>query len=101
MASNSATESKAATPGNPGLAGRTEAIDPRAEIVAYLAAHPHAADSLDGIVDWWLPNQRYETARSTIQAALDDLGRQGIVEEVVPCRGTRLYRLATGSGHAQ
>jgi len=55
--------------------------------------HPTAADSLDGILDWWLPRQRYETARLAIQHALDDLVRLGVVDEFV--RGkTRLYRLS-------
>ena len=73
-------------------------IDPRAEIIAYLQAHPSAADSLDGIVDWWLPRQRYETARSAIQKALDDLAAQGIVEELISSHGARLYRLAARAG---
>ena len=67
--------------------------DPRLEIVGYLCRHPAAADSLDGIVDWWLPQQRYETARAAIQEALDDLLQRGVVDEFV--RGeTRLYRLS-------
>jgi hypothetical protein len=73
-------------------------IDPRTEIVAYLHAHPSAADSLEGIVDWWLPRQRYETARNAIQKALDDLIAQGIVEELESNRGARLYRLAAYAG---
>ncbi len=72
--------------------------DPRWEIVEYFRCHPAAADSLDGIVDWWLPQQRYETARAAIQQALDDLVRQGVVDEFV--RGeTRLYRLSKVMPH--
>jgi hypothetical protein len=81
--------------------GEGAPIDPRTEIVAYLHAHPSAADSLDGIVDWWLPRQRYETAKSAIQKALDDLSAQGIVEELTSSRGIRLYRLATRAGSKQ
>lgn len=67
--------------------------NPRQEIVEYFLRHPAAADSLDGIVDWWLPRQRYETARTAIQKALDDLVREGLVDEVT--RGhIRLYRLS-------
>lgn len=67
--------------------------DPRLEIVEYFRRHPAAGDSLDGIVDWWLPQQRYETARAAIQKALDDLVQSGVVDEIV--RGeTRLYRLS-------
>jgi len=71
-----------------------EPIDPRDEIVAYLRAHPGAADSLEGIVEWWLPHQRYETAKSAIQLALNDLAAQGIVEEIILGDSARLYRLA-------
>ena len=73
------------------------AVDPRSEIVAYLRAHPSAADSLEGIIDWWLPQQRYETAKAVIQQALSDLAQQGIVEEVTLGDGIRLYRLAKPS----
>ena len=72
----------------------SDGVDPRAEIVAYLRAHPSAADSLEGIIDWWLPQQRYETAKAVIQRALNDLAQQGIVEEVTLGPGVRLYRLA-------
>lgn len=78
-----------------------ESIDPRTEIVSYLLAHQNAADSLDGIVDWWLPSQRYETARDVIQNALDDLVRQGVVEEILLGNGTCLYRLANRVGPTQ
>jgi hypothetical protein len=76
-------------------------VDPRDEIVAYLRAHPDATDSLDGIVDWWLARQRYETASEAIQAALDDLASQGILEVVTLGSGLRLYRLATPPGPRQ
>jgi hypothetical protein len=78
-----------------------DTVDPRAEIVAYLRAHPSAADSLEGIIDWWLPQQRYETAKAVIQQALNDLAQQGIVEEVTLGLGVRLYRLARPSESRQ
>ena len=64
----------AVSPGDP------PAVDD--EIVAYLAGHPEATDSLDGIVSWWLPRQRYEQTRERIQAALDRLVAQGVVERI-------------------
>jgi Fe2+ or Zn2+ uptake regulation protein len=90
------------TPRWPGvLSVLGEPVDPRAEIVAYLRARPSAGDSLEGIIDWWLPRQRYETAKAAIQRALDDLARQGIVEEVTLGNGVRLYRLARRLGTEQ
>lgn len=54
--------------------------DPRQEIIDYLHAHPSAADTVDGIIQWWLVRQRYETAQDVIQKALDDLVEQGILD---------------------
>ncbi len=50
-----------------------------AEVLAYLRTHPDAADTLDGIVSWWLPRQRYETERRRIERALDALATQRLV----------------------
>jgi hypothetical protein len=65
--------------------------DPADEILAYLHAHPTAADSLEGIVSWWLPRQRYEEARSRIQACLDRLVERGLVSRTRLADGTVLY----------
>jgi hypothetical protein len=46
-------------------------------VLAYLAQHPDAADTLDGIVSWWLPKQRYETERQRIEKALDLMVERG------------------------
>lgn len=71
-----------------------ERPDPRLEVLAYLHAHPSAADTLDGIIQWWLPIQRYETSRDIIEKALDDLVEQGIVDYVETGDGRRIFRLA-------
>jgi len=67
--------------------------DPRLEVLEYLNAHPCAADTLDGIVQWWLPIQRYQTAKDIIQKALDDLVQQGLVDYVETGDGRRIFRL--------
>jgi hypothetical protein len=46
-------------------------------VLSYLAKHPNAADTLDGIVSWWLPQQRYETERQRIEKALSHLVERG------------------------
>lgn len=81
--------------------GHQKPIDPRWEILEYLRAHPGAADSLDGIVIWWLSRQRYETASEAIQEALNDLEAQGVIEAVTLGDGRRLYRLSAQSGPSQ
>ena len=67
--------------------------DPRLEILDYLRNHPSAADTLEGIVEWWLPRQRHETATKAIQQALDDLVKSGLVDELASDIAPRLYRL--------
>lgn len=81
---------------SPATAG--DSPDPRQEIVDYFRLHPAAADSLEGIVNWWLPQQRYETAKAIIQQALDDLVKQGVVEEVASGDAS-LYRLSRKPHH--
>ncbi|MEP7043841.1 MAG: hypothetical protein ABI843_12310 [Dokdonella sp.] len=50
--------------------GRSETAE---AVLAYLRKRPDAADTLEGIVEWWLPRQRYETECSRIRAALAEL----------------------------
>ena len=73
-----------------------------AAVLAYLHQHPEAADTLDGIVLWWLPRQRYETARERIGRVLDDLVARGELRcERLP-GGVALYglrRTAEPSSH--
>jgi len=66
-------------------------VDPADEILAYLDAHPQAADSLEGIVLWWLPRQRFVEARARIQESLEQLVDRGLVERTHLPDGTVLY----------
>jgi hypothetical protein len=62
------------------------------EIDRYLEKHPNAADSLNGVVRWWLARQRYEDAVEDVQAALEYLEtQQAIVKQTNP-DGTVIYR---------
>ena len=51
----------------------------RAAILRYLAACPHAADTVEGVVNWWLPRQRYEDTREAIERILEELAAEGLV----------------------
>ena len=53
------------------------------EINQYLADHPNAADSLEGVVNWWLARQRYTKATDIVQQALEHLVNEGVVKKVV------------------
>jgi hypothetical protein len=65
--------------------------DPGEEILAYLEAHQAAADSLEGIVAWWLPRQRYVEARDLIQESLNRLVARGLIKTTRLPDGTVLY----------
>jgi hypothetical protein len=66
-------------------------------VLDYLGRHPRAADTLDGIVQWWLPQQRYVTARTRIEAVLDRLLDQGTLHLRRLPDGTSLYSLGNTS----
>lgn len=61
------------------------------EILGYLRAHPQAADTVDGIVEWWLPRQRYDEAVHRVQQVLDELVARGLVNQITLVDGTVLY----------
>jgi hypothetical protein len=46
-------------------------------VLAYLHQRPQAADTLEGIVGWWLPKQRYDIDRRRIQRVLGELIARG------------------------
>jgi Fe2+ or Zn2+ uptake regulation protein len=61
------------------------------EIVRYLADHPDAADTLEGIQHWWLSRQRWEPAATQVQRALDWLVEHGLVEKRMLPDGQVVY----------
>jgi len=46
------------------------------EIQAYLDRHPAAADTLEGILTWWIARQRMAESADQVQQALDHLVSQ-------------------------
>lgn len=62
-------------------------------VLAYLDRHPGAADTLDGIAQWWLPRQRYVTARARIAVVLTRLVAAGVLQQRRLPDGTALYAL--------
>jgi hypothetical protein len=49
------------------------------DILAYLVEHPHAQDTLEGIVQWWLLEQEIARRTLEVKATLDQLVEQGLV----------------------
>lgn len=60
-------------------------------IVAYLSAHPRAADSADGIRRWWLGPSGAAVRLDEVEQALATLVDQGQVRQVRIADGTLLY----------
>jgi hypothetical protein len=48
-------------------------------ILDYFQKHPDAQDTLSGIAEWWLTDDKVQTRTVTIQAALEDLIAKGFV----------------------
>jgi len=51
------------------------------EILAYLVEHPDAQDTLEGIVQWWLLEQRIKRQTAKVKEALAELVAKGLVLE--------------------
>jgi hypothetical protein len=62
------------------------------EIAQYLSVNVDAADTLDGIVTWWVERQRHFEARSLVEAALQYLVERGTVETQHTTTGTVVYK---------
>lgn len=48
-------------------------------ILEYLHQHPDAQDTLGGIAEWWLADDKVKTRTVTIKEALDELIEKGFV----------------------
>lgn len=51
------------------------------EILAYLAEHPDAQDTVEGIVEWWLLEQKIQRHTAQVKEALAELVTKGLVLE--------------------
>lgn len=51
------------------------------DILAYLAEHPQAQDTLEGIVQWWLLDQQIKQLMAEVKLALDELVAEDLVIE--------------------
>ncbi len=48
-------------------------------ILEYLRENPHAQDTLAGIAQWWLPQQRIKTSESNLGEVLEELVQKGLI----------------------
>jgi hypothetical protein len=66
------------------------------DILAYLSRHPHARDTLEGIVEWWLLEQAIRYHTKLVKEALSELVEQGLIMEMAHRDGSVRYEIAGG-----
>lgn len=66
------------------------------EILRYLRAHRSASDTAEGIAQWWVKRQQLEDTLDRVEAALDRLVADALVERRITATGHVLYELSTG-----
>jgi hypothetical protein len=52
------------------------------EILSYLLDNPKARDTIDGIVEWWLLEQKIRKQVDMVKEVLADLVNKGLILEV-------------------
>jgi hypothetical protein len=52
------------------------------EILEYLCKHPDASDTLEGITEWWLLNQRINYEMKKVKNAIVELVKVGRLIEI-------------------
>jgi hypothetical protein len=63
------------------------------DVLAYLAEHPQAQDTLEGITHWWLLEQEIARRTAEVRSVLVDLARRGLVLERQGADGRIQYRI--------
>ena len=61
-------------------------------ILQYLAEHPQAMDTLEGIAEWWIMRQQVRVEVDRLSKVLQQLTEAGLLEEVKTDKD-KLYRL--------
>jgi phosphatidylserine/phosphatidylglycerophosphate/cardiolipin synthase-like enzyme len=60
----------------------------------YLQAHPHASDTVDGVLRWWLAPQEFTLPTERVREALERLVAEGIAVRRTLPDGTVIYAAA-------
>ena len=63
------------------------------EILAYLAEHPKAQDTLEGIVEWWLLERQIKFQMAQVKKALAELVAKGLILEKKGPNSQTHYRI--------
>jgi hypothetical protein len=65
------------------------------KILRYLEQHPNAADTFEGIVEWWVPKQSIYEEEIVVQQALDEMVKQKLLLTTEFSDARKHYRLNT------
>lgn len=65
-------------------------------VARYIADHPNAADTVEGIRSWWIVADVRDASRAEVQAAVDSLVSHGTLSLIALPDGTPLY---AGAAH--
>jgi predicted transcriptional regulator len=49
------------------------------DILSYLLTHTAAEDTVEGIVEWWLLEEKIKRRTKEVQRALDELAAEGLI----------------------
>jgi hypothetical protein len=63
------------------------------EILGYFASRPDAQDTLEGIVEWWLLEQKISVQSARVKEALAGLVAEGLIIERQAGESRSLYKL--------
>jgi len=63
------------------------------EILGYLVARPNAQDTLEGIVEWWLLEQKITVQTARVKETLAGLIADGLIIEGQAGESRSLYKL--------
>jgi Fe2+ or Zn2+ uptake regulation protein len=64
-------------------------------VMEYLARHPQAMDTVEGVAEWWLPQMHLPADLAGMRRVLDELAEQGLLERVAAEEHVH-YRLRKG-----
>ncbi len=67
-------------------------------ILAHLARHPLAADTEQGIAQWWLGSQGVDVPLVDVLMALEALQREGRIERATLPDGRAIFRAPRSGG---
>jgi hypothetical protein len=63
------------------------------DILAYLQVHPQARDTREGILRWWILEQRIREETRKVEQALTELVRDGLLCRIQACDGRNHFGL--------